>query len=179
MTDAIEHRGPDAEGAWVSENAALGHRRLIVIDPNGGKQPMLYQNNHHQIALTYNGELYNYLELKEELTEKGHTFNTSSDTEVLLHSYLEWGEECVRHFNGIFAFGIWDEEKKQLMLGRDRLGVKPLFFTKRKWIALRFRDQSATCPSGGRCTNRSNRTFRAVRHGTYENTRSSDLQEYQ
>lgn len=129
MTDAIEHRGPDAEGAWVSENAALGHRRLIVIDPNGGKQPMLYQNNHHQIALTYNGELYNYLELKEELTGKGHTFNTSSDTEVLLHSYLEWGEECVRHFNGIFAFGIWDEEKKQLMLGRDHLGVKPLFFT--------------------------------------------------
>ncbi|MBW3112243.1 asparagine synthase (glutamine-hydrolyzing) [Bacillus sp. MCCB 382] len=129
MTDAIEHRGPDAEGSWLKGHAALGHRRLIVIDPNGGKQPMLYQNGKNTIALTYNGELYNYLELREELTEKNHQFTTSSDTEVLLHAYLEWGEDCVRHFNGIFAFGIWDEEKERLMLGRDHLGVKPLFYT--------------------------------------------------
>ncbi|WP_034762238.1 asparagine synthase (glutamine-hydrolyzing) [Rossellomorea vietnamensis] len=129
MTDAIEHRGPDAEGSWLKGHAALGHRRLIVIDPDGGKQPMLYQNGKNTIALTYNGELYNYLELRKELTERSHPFTTNSDTEVLLRAYLEWGEDCVRHFNGIFAFGIWDEEKEKLILGRDHLGVKPLFYT--------------------------------------------------
>lgn len=129
MTDVIEHRGPDAEGSWLQGHAALGHRRLIVIDPDGGKQPMLYQNGKNTIALTYNGELYNYLELRNELTEKNHQFTTNSDTEVLLHAYLEWGEDCVHHFNGIFAFGIWDEEQERLMLGRDHLGVKPLFYT--------------------------------------------------
>ncbi|MEI2664267.1 asparagine synthase (glutamine-hydrolyzing) [Rossellomorea sp. LJF3] len=129
MTDAIEHRGPDAEESWLKGHAALGHRRLIVIDPDGGKQPMLYQNGKNTIALTYNGELYNYLELRNQLSERNHRFTTNSDTEVLLHAYLEWGEDCVRHFNGIFAFGIWDEEKERLMLGRDHLGVKPLFYT--------------------------------------------------
>ncbi len=131
MTDAIAHRGPDADGFWLSERAALGHRRLIVIDPEGGKQPMLFQDGDDTIALSYNGELYNYQELKEELETKGHTFNTTSDTEVLLHAYLEWDEDCVRHFNGIFAFGIWDERSQKLMLGRDHLGVKPLFFARR------------------------------------------------
>ena len=131
MTDSIIHRGPDADGFWFSERAALGHRRLIVIDPDGGRQPMLYENGEKTIALTYNGELYNYLELREQLEKLGHVFKTSSDTEVLLHSYLEWKEDCVLHFNGIFAFGIWDEERQQLMLGRDHLGVKPLFYTNR------------------------------------------------
>ena len=129
MTDAIEHRGPDAEGNWLRGHAALGHRRLIVIDPDGGTQPMLYQDGEKTIALTYNGELYNYLELRNELIERNHQFTTNSDTEVLLHAYLEWDEECVHHFNGIFAFGIWDERKERLMLGRDHLGVKPLFYT--------------------------------------------------
>ncbi|RLQ93834.1 asparagine synthase (glutamine-hydrolyzing) [Falsibacillus albus] len=131
MTDSIVHRGPDADGFWFSERAAFGHRRLIVIDPEGGKQPMLYQDGNYTVALTYNGELYNYLELRDELETLGHSFKTSSDTEVLLHSYLEWGEDCIRRFNGIFAFGIWDERRSRLMLGRDHLGVKPLFFTKR------------------------------------------------
>ncbi|MFY4775676.1 asparagine synthase (glutamine-hydrolyzing) [Metabacillus sp. RGM 3146] len=131
MTDSIIHRGPDADGFWFSEKAAFGHRRLIVIDPEGGLQPMLYKNGNKTIALTYNGELYNYLELRKELEDKGHSFSTKSDTEVLLHSYLEWREDCVNHFNGIFAFGIWDEEREQLMLGRDHLGVKPLFFARR------------------------------------------------
>ncbi len=131
MTDAIKHRGPDSEGHWLSNHAALGHRRLIVIDPDGGAQPMLFKDGDKQIALTYNGELYNYKELRNELTNKGHHFHTESDTEVLLHAYLEWDEECIRHFNGIFAFGIWDERKERFMLGRDHLGVKPLFYAQR------------------------------------------------
>lgn len=128
MTDSITHRGPDADGFWFSEQAAFGHRRLIVIDPEGGRQPMLYEQDGHTLALTYNGELYNYRELRAELQDKGHIFQTASDTEVLLHAYLEWQEDCVTHFNGIFAFGIWDGRRKQLMLGRDHLGVKPLFY---------------------------------------------------
>lgn len=128
MTDSIAHRGPDADGFWFSEQAAFGHRRLIVIDPEGGRQPMLYEQDGHTLALTYNGELYNYRELRAELQDKGHIFQTASDTEVLLHAYLEWQEDCVTHFNGIFAFGIWDGRRKQLMLGRDHLGVKPLFY---------------------------------------------------
>ncbi|KEK23991.1 asparagine synthase (glutamine-hydrolyzing) [Bacillus gaemokensis] len=131
MTDAIVHRGPDAEGFWFSERAALGHRRLIVIDPEGGLQPMLYKEGIATIALTFNGEIYNYQELRIELEEKGHVFQTKSDTEVLLHAYLEWHEDCVQHLNGIFAFGIWDERLQRLMLGRDHLGVKPLFFAQR------------------------------------------------
>lgn len=131
MTDAIIHRGPDAEGHWFSKRAALGHRRLIVIDPEGGLQPMLYKDGNDTIGLTFNGEIYNYQELRKELEEKGHEFQTKSDTEVLLHAYLEWQEDCVQHLNGIFAFGIWDERFGKLMLGRDHLGVKPLFFAQR------------------------------------------------
>jgi asparagine synthase (glutamine-hydrolysing) len=131
MTDAIAHRGPDAEGFWTSKQAAFGHRRLIVIDPDGGLQPMVYKDGDYTIALTYNGEIYNYQELRKELEGKGHVFRTKSDTEVLLHAYLEWQEDCIKHFNGIFAFGIWDERRCQLMLGRDHLGVKPLFFAQR------------------------------------------------
>ncbi|HDR7696190.1 TPA: asparagine synthase (glutamine-hydrolyzing), partial [Bacillus thuringiensis] len=128
---AIIHRGPDAEGHWFSKRAALGHRRLIVIDPEGGLQPMLYKDGNNTIGLTFNGEIYNYQELRKELEEKGHEFQTKSDTEVLLHAYLEWQEDCVQHLNGIFAFGIWDERFGKLMLGRDHLGVKPLFFAQR------------------------------------------------
>ncbi|MBN8209741.1 asparagine synthase (glutamine-hydrolyzing) [Bacillus sp. NTK071] len=128
MADSIAHRGPDAEGFWLSEQAALAHRRLIVIDPRGGKQPMVSPDQ--QLVLTYNGELYNYRELKQELQEKGHVFTSNSDTEVVLHAYMEWKEKCVTRFNGIFAFAIWDQEEQQLFLGRDHLGVKPLFYSK-------------------------------------------------
>ena len=131
MTNSITHRGPDTSGTWTQGHAALGHRRLIVIDPEGGLQPMVYQTGDQSIVLTYNGEIYNFKELREELIGKGHTFQSSSDTEVLLHAYLEWEEECVHHLNGIFAFGIWDERKEQLMLGRDHMGVKPLYFANR------------------------------------------------
>jgi asparagine synthase (glutamine-hydrolysing) len=131
MADTICHRGPDAEGRWLSSRAALAHRRLFVIDPQGGKQPMSYQENDVSYALTYNGEIYNFRELRSELESRGHTFHTRSDTEVLLHAYAEWGEDCVHHLNGIFAFGLWDEQKQQLMLARDHLGVKPLFYAQR------------------------------------------------
>lgn len=128
MTDSIQHRGPDAEGFWFSERAAIGHRRLIVIDPLGGTQPMIHRSGDHSIVLSYNGEIYNFKELRIELESFGHNFKTKSDTEVLLHSYLEWGENCIHHLNGIFAFAIWDEHRQSLMLARDHIGVKPLFY---------------------------------------------------
>ncbi|MBG9799405.1 asparagine synthase (glutamine-hydrolyzing) [Brevibacillus laterosporus] len=128
MSDSIRHRGPDAEGYWITEHAALAHRRLIVIDPEGGVQPFIYHESDRLYAMTYNGEIYNYLELRRELIERGHQFKTNSDTEVLLHAYMEWSEDCVKHLNGIFAFAIWDRMKQSLFLARDHLGVKPLFY---------------------------------------------------
>jgi asparagine synthase (glutamine-hydrolyzing) len=131
MTDILRHRGPDAEGMWLSPRAALGHRRLIVIDPEGGIQPMVCNEGGCDYVLTYNGEIYNFRELRRELEAKGHKFRSHSDTEVLLRSYLEWRTDCVRHLNGIFAFGLWDGQKEQLLLARDHLGVKPLFYAQR------------------------------------------------
>ncbi|MFZ0370826.1 MAG: asparagine synthase (glutamine-hydrolyzing) [Halobacillus sp.] len=131
MTSSITHRGPDTGNTWLKGQAAFGQRRLIVIDPEGGHQPMVYQTGDYSIVLTYNGEIYNFKELRNELEAKRHTFQSSSDTEVLLHAYLEWEEDCVHHLNGIFAFSVWDERKEQLMLGRDHLGVKPLYFAER------------------------------------------------
>ncbi|MFC7394573.1 asparagine synthase (glutamine-hydrolyzing) [Scopulibacillus cellulosilyticus] len=131
MADTIEHRGPDAEGFWITDHAALAHRRLIVIDPDGGSQPMLYREGEQLFAITFNGEIYNYKELKQILEQKGHKFQTTSDTEVLLHAYIEWKEDCAKHLNGIFAFGIWDEKQQQFFMARDHLGVKPLFYAQR------------------------------------------------
>lgn len=131
MADALAHRGPDAEGAWVSARAGLVHRRLIVIDPEGGVQPMVRTKGEQAYVLVYNGELYNTAELQHELTARGHRLLTRSDTEALLLSYLEWGPACVERLNGIFAFAIWDAAKEELFLARDRLGVKPLFFAQR------------------------------------------------
>lgn len=131
MTATLTPRGPDAGGTWVSTAAALGHRRLIVVDPAGGEQPMVRQRGERECVLVYNGELYNTEELRRELAGRGWTFRGRSDTEVLLLSYLEWGAECVTRFNGIFAFGIWCEQDQRLFLARDRLGVKPLFYAER------------------------------------------------
>ncbi|GHO47387.1 asparagine synthase (glutamine-hydrolyzing) [Ktedonospora formicarum] len=128
MACTLKERGPDREGYWLSSHAALAHRRLIVIDPVGGKQPMLFTRGEQTYALTYNGEIYNFRELREELRARDHVFRTHSDTEVLLHAYVEWGEDCVDHLNGIFAFAIWDEARQQLFIARDHLGVKPLFY---------------------------------------------------
>src|SRR5437588_11807912 len=129
MSAVLSHRGPDGSGAWFSTHAALAHRRLCVIDPEGGSQPMLYRHSGRTFVVSYNGEIYNFRELRLELQNRGHRFHTRSDTEVLLSAYAEWGAECVRKLNGIFAFALWDEGRQMLMLARDRLGVKPLFYT--------------------------------------------------
>ncbi|MCH5584828.1 asparagine synthase (glutamine-hydrolyzing) [Shimazuella sp. AN120528] len=129
MADTLECRGPDAEGIWLSTNAAFAHRRLAIIDLEGGSQPMIAnKTEENDYVITYSGEIYNYIELTKELKSRGHSFKTQSDTEVLLRSYIEWGASCVEHLNGIFAFGIWDKNKQELFLARDRLGVKPLFY---------------------------------------------------
>ncbi|MCQ6560826.1 asparagine synthase (glutamine-hydrolyzing) [Paenibacillus mendelii] len=130
MTETLSNRGPDASGTWISPNCALGHRRLSVIDPANGAQPMIRVSGDDTYVVVYNGELYNALELKRELEGRGRRFTTTCDTEVLLVAYMEWGPSCVEKFNGIFAFAIWDTQEQQLFLARDRLGVKPLFIAK-------------------------------------------------
>ncbi|QPC46036.1 asparagine synthase (glutamine-hydrolyzing) [Mangrovibacillus cuniculi] len=132
MTKTLKKRGPDATNTWFSEHAAFGHKRLVVVDPEGGTQPMTRMKNGHTYTLCYNGELYNTEDIRKVLLSKGYSFSGHSDTEVLLQSYIEWGEECVQHFNGIFAFAVWDSKKEQLFIGRDRLGVKPLFYLENK-----------------------------------------------
>ncbi len=124
MTATMALRGPDAGGTWLSEHAALGHRRLAVIDVEGGVQPMAADD----VVLTYSGEVYNYRELRRELEALGQQFRTASDTEVVLRAYLEWGIECLERLNGMFAFAIWDGRSEELLLVRDRLGIKPLFY---------------------------------------------------
>lgn len=134
MTDALAHRGPDAEGIWNDEHCFLGHRRLSIIDLSAaGNQPFMSQDGRY--ALVYNGELYNYRELKLELQRAQHGsgqlpyfFKTNTDTEVILAAYLRWGIECLQRFNGMFAFAIWDTEEQRLLVVRDRLGVKPLYY---------------------------------------------------
>ncbi len=136
MCQQLAVRGPDAEGYWVTAGAAIGHRRLTVVDPEGGKQPMIRQHAGRTYVLTYNGELYNTAEIREELEKRGHRFFSYSDTEVLLVAYIEWGRDCLQYFNGIFAFGVWDEAEQKLFLARDRMGVKPLFYTEREGALL-------------------------------------------
>jgi len=124
MTATMACRGPDDAGTWVSPHAALGHRRLAVIDPAGGRQPMVAGD----AVLTYSGEVYNFQELRSELEGRGHRFRTHSDTEVVVHAYLEWGEDLAAHLNGMYAFGIWDPRREELLLVRDRMGIKPLYY---------------------------------------------------
>lgn len=126
MTTVVDHRGPDAEGHLVRGNIALGHRRLSIIDLASGDQPM--HNPDGTCVITYNGEIYNYLELRDELRSLGHVFNSKSDTEVILHAYDEWGLDCQSKFNGMWAFALWDERAKRLVLSRDRFGEKPLHY---------------------------------------------------
>lgn len=126
MTDRIAYRGPDAEGFFLDENAALGHRRLSIIDLSTGNQPIFNENK--DIAIILNGEIYNYVELREELKKKKHKFTTSSDTEVLVHGYEEWGEELPKKLRGMFAFAIWNMKEKELFMARDGWGIKPLYY---------------------------------------------------
>lgn len=128
MVRTLRNRGPDAEGVWVRGHAAIGHRRLAVVDPEGGAQPMVGYRGAGACVLTYNGELYNTEELRRALLSRGYRFQGHSDTEVLLWSYIEWGPACVERLNGIFAFAVWDDDRQRLFLARDRLGVKPLFY---------------------------------------------------
>ena len=129
MTETLIPRGPDDQGIWAADHVLLGHRRLIVLDPLGGIQPMIKVHHDQTYVIVYNGEIYNYRELRSKLKSLGHDFvAANSDTEVLLHSYIEWGINCVHYLNGIFAFAIWDESRQHLLLVRDRLGVKPLFY---------------------------------------------------
>lgn len=134
MTDAIAHRGPDGAGLWMNENKTVGfgHRRLAIIDlSETGKQPMHLSNREggkQRYSITYNGEIYNYLELKEELKQKGYTFFSHSDTEVILAAYDYWKEECLQQFDGMFAFAIWDEVEQTLFTARDRFGEKPFYY---------------------------------------------------
>src|SRR5213592_578001 len=126
MTSVIQHRGPDGAGSYVADGIGLGHRRLSIIDIAGGSQPVT--NEDESLHLIFNGEIYNYIELREDLVKRGHVFKTRSDTEVIVHAYEAWGLDCVSQFNGIFAFALWDSKRKRLFLARDHLGVKPLYY---------------------------------------------------
>lgn len=129
MAETLGKRGPDDINVWSSRHATLGHTRLIVVDPEGGIQPMTKRAGERSYTIVYNGELYNTEDLRKELLAKGHQFKGHSDTEVLLTSYMEWGHSCVEKLNGIFAFAIWTNHNESLFMARDRFGVKPLFYT--------------------------------------------------
>ena len=129
MVATMACRGPDAAGMWIAPHVALGHRRLSVIDIEGGRQPMSVDAENRTVAvLTYSGEVYNYRELRTELASFGHRFRTESDTEVVLHAYLQWGEDFAQRLNGMYAFALWDPRLEQLVLVRDRMGIKPLYY---------------------------------------------------
>ncbi|MCX4406098.1 MULTISPECIES: asparagine synthase (glutamine-hydrolyzing) [unclassified Streptomyces] len=128
MTSTMACRGPDDSGTWMARHAALGHRRLAVLDPAGGRQPMTLDTPRGTLALTFSGEVYNFRELRSQLISLGHRFRTNSDTEVVLHGYAEWGEHVAEQLDGMFAFAVWDEGEQKLVMVRDRLGVKPLYY---------------------------------------------------
>ncbi len=129
MNESIKKRGPDEDGYYYSKHAIFGHKRLIVIDPEGGKQPMTIKYNNCTYSIVYNGQLYNTTELKNELTQNGFEFKTHSDTEVLLKSFILWGYDVVKKLNGIYGFAVWNENKQELFVARDHFGVKPFYYT--------------------------------------------------
>lgn len=128
MTDAIAHRGPDGQGHWIEGNVGLGHRRLAIIDLSpAGHQPMI--NADHRFVLSYNGEVYNFRELRTELEALGYWFRSGTDTEVVLNALAAWGVQALERFNGMFAFALWDRKERRLLLARDRYGIKPLYYS--------------------------------------------------
>src|SRR6185503_1314985 len=126
MRDVIAHRGPDDSGIFIDGNVGLGHRRLSIVDVASGHQPMT--NEDGTLHISYNGEIYNHADFREELEAKGHVYHTHCDTETILHLYEENGARCVDSLRGMFAFAIWDQAKQELFIARDRLGVKPLYY---------------------------------------------------
>src|SRR5688572_10988742 len=128
MRDVMKHRGPDGEGLWSDDNAVLSHVRLSIVDLAGGQQPL--SNENARIWVTYNGEIYNHRDVRADLESCGHQFRTRSDTETIVHAYEQWGDDCVQRFRGMFAFGLWDGPRRRLLLARDRLGVKPLYWAR-------------------------------------------------
>ena len=126
MNESISHRGPDGDGFHVEPGVGFGHRRLSIIDLTGGKQPLY--NEDGTVVVTFNGEIFNFMEVEKELVARGHTFRTRCDTEVIVHAWEEWGERCLDRFNGMFAFALWDQRQQTLFMARDRLGVKPLYY---------------------------------------------------
>ncbi len=127
MTDSMSHRGPDGEGLWQKGPISLGHRRLSIIDLAGGAQPM--QSADGRFCIVFNGEIYNFRSLRNQLENEGFSFLTSCDTEVILASYAKWGIDCLDRLEGMFAFALWDEERKLLFCARDRFGEKPFFYS--------------------------------------------------
>jgi asparagine synthase (glutamine-hydrolysing) len=128
MRDVIAHRGPDGAGLFADDRAALGHRRLSIVDLAGGAQPLA--NEDETIQVVFNGEIYNHADLRPQLEAAGHRYRTRSDTETIVHAYEQWGDDCVERFRGMFAFAIWDGPRRRLLLARDRLGVKPLYWAR-------------------------------------------------
>ena len=129
MNNVLSKRGPDENGYYIEKNICMGHKRLIVIDPNGGKQPMVEKYANREYVICYNGQIYNTKELKKKLEDNGFKFESHCDTEILLKAYIYYGNDVVNHLNGIFAFVIWNTEKQELFLARDHFGIKPLFYT--------------------------------------------------
>lgn len=127
INNTLTHRGPDEDGIHIEPGVALGHRRLSIIDVATGQQPLFNEDN--SVAVVFNGEIYNFRELAEQLQQAGHRFRTHSDTEVIVHAWEQWGEACVERFRGMFGFAIWDRNRRQLLLARDRLGIKPIYYT--------------------------------------------------
>ena len=126
--DRMSHRGPDGRGIWQEGGTTLGHRRLAILDlSEKGTQPMLYDNGRYVLA--FNGEIYNFVEIRDKLEKKGYEFTSDSDSEVILAAFVEWKERCLDRFNGMWAFLIWDRSEERLFISRDRFGVKPLFYT--------------------------------------------------
>ena len=136
MTRAIAHRGPDADGFFRGPGIGLGHRRLSIIDLATGAQPI--GNEDGPVQVVFNGEIYNFAEVRAELVSLGHRFRTNSDTEIIVHGYEQWGERCVDRFRGMFAFAVWDARARRLLLARDRLGVKPLYYAELPGVGLVF-----------------------------------------
>src|SRR5437660_5328807 len=126
MRDVLRHRGPDGEGLWIEGPVGLGHRRLAIVDVAGGHQPLA--NEDESVWIAYNGEIYNHAALRPGLEQRGHRYRTRSDAETILHLYEEDGERCVERLQGMFAFAIWDRVRRRLLLARDRLGIKPLYY---------------------------------------------------